>query len=340
MYGMWIMFLEGAGDMELDNEGYLDPETDYTVWICGYESGSRTTAVTKATFRTLEPGDPAECTFEITVDPLKATSANVIVTPSDSSVGYYFDLLPKSEYTTDAQNLGDVFTYEFTTPEAVVSTATASVTVSKYYNGDELYAADPTTYANAKNKAYIPTICNHSEDAVHWYIGLFGGDLTSETEYSDATILYNLIDLGGGLKDYESINYIGAWGDLTFFGVAEDANGDFGPVFRLLFPVSKEGASPVSDLIGAAGMGRASRSVYMSSVTRMIASADHMRIATLQLESKALSAAERTTLSTRIDARLKAAAADKTAIAPVMRRTFDMQPTAHRVTLSDKASLR
>ena len=40
-----------------------------------------------------------------------------------------------------------------------------------------------------------------------------------------------------------------------------------------------------------------------------------MRIATLQLESKALSAAERTTLSTRIDARLKAAAADKTAIA-------------------------
>jgi len=87
-------------------------------------------------------------------------------------------------------------------------------------------------------------------------------------------------------------------------------------------------------------MGRASRSVYMSSVTRMIASADHMRIATLQLESKALSAAERTTLSTRIDARLKAAAADKTAIAPVMRRTFDMQPTAHRVTLSDKASLR
>lgn len=50
-----------------------------------------------------------------------------------------------------------------------------------------------------------------------------------------------------------------------------------------------------------------------------------MRIATLQLESKALSAAERTTLSTRIDARLKAAAAVKTAIAPVMRRTFDMR---------------
>lgn len=394
-YGPFIAWIVGSGDTELDNEGYLDPDTDYTAFVFGYESGVATTAVTKKTFRTLEGGDPAACTFDIAVDPLKSNAANVIVTPSDSSVPYYFDLMEKADYTTDAAivemikgffeqqaeeyemtlaevvgklqsrgadsynfsvgpettylafayainedatNAGDVATYEFTTPEAVMGTATASVTVSKYYNGDDLYAADPTNYSDAKGLAYIPTTINHSADAEHWWVGLFGGNLMDEAVYTDDVIINNVVDQGKGVKDRESINYMGTWGDLTFFGMAVDAEGNYGPVFRLLFPVSKGGVSPVSDLINAAAMGRASRNVYMSSVTQMIASADYMRIATLKPERKTANAAATASLETRIDARKRAATAEKAA--PVMLRKFDMQPSERHVTFSDKATLR
>lgn len=396
-YGSFIGFVVSTGDMELDNEGYLEPETDYTAFVFGYDSGTATTAVTKKTFRTLEGGDPADCTFEITVDPLKSNAANVVITPSDSSVGYYFDLMEKSDYTSDAAivtmikeffeqlaeehemtladvvdelqsrgkdsynfgvapetsyyvfayainedatNAGSVYKYEFTTPEVVMGTASASVTVSKYYDGDALYAADPVTYKDVKGLAYIPTVVNHSADAAHWWVCLFGGNLTDETEYTDDLIINNVVDQGKGLKDRESINYMGSWGDLTFFAVAEDADGNYGPVFRLFFPVSKDGVSPIDDLIQAAAMGRASRSVYLSSVTRMIGTMDHMRIATLRPERKAASAPASTSLKDRLDARGKAASTVDAASVPVLRRTFDMRPAVRPARFSDKASLR
>lgn len=397
MYGPFLFFLMGNGDFELDNEGYLDPDTDYTAFVVGYDSGFATTPVTKKTFRTLEGGDPAECTFTITVDPITATSANVTVTPSDTSVAYYFDLMQKAAYTTDeaiveefkelfmeeaeaydqsleqvvddyksrgrdgfsyrvmpetdylvfayainldATNAGPVTTFEFSTPEQIVGTATTSVTVSKYYDGDALYAADPANYQDAKGGAYIPTTINHSADAEHWWICLFGGDLTDVDRYSDDLIISNIVDQNKGVKDRESINYMSEWGDLTYTGVALDANGHYGPVYRLLFHVSKEGVSPVSDLISTSGMNRASRTVMMSSVSRMIAPEQITRIEALRPERKVATMRERTSLSTRIEARQKAVSVEKSDPAPAMLRTFDMRPAEKPVWFSNKANLR
>ena len=62
----------------------LEPDTDYTIVVFGYEAG-RTTSIESSRFKTLPAGDPTQTTFQFTVNPdrLTARGAEITVTPSD-----------------------------------------------------------------------------------------------------------------------------------------------------------------------------------------------------------------------------------------------------------------
>lgn len=101
-YGGRISSHIGRGPVEMDGEGMFEPDTEYTVVAFGYDAYVRNSDITRQTFCTLPAGAAADCTFEITVDPLRPVSGTVHIRPSDSAIFYYFDLIPASEYTTDA----------------------------------------------------------------------------------------------------------------------------------------------------------------------------------------------------------------------------------------------
>ncbi|MFR2062721.1 MAG: hypothetical protein ACLS37_13060, partial [Alistipes sp.] len=94
----------------------------------------------------------------------------------------------------DFSAAGPVFTEAWTAPEIKVSTATATVVWSKYYDGEALYAYDPETYSDGQmNLAFIPTTIEHSDDAAEWYAAIYADDLTDR---SDLSIINNLLKSG------------------------------------------------------------------------------------------------------------------------------------------------
>ncbi|WP_418442424.1 hypothetical protein [Alistipes sp.] len=174
----------------------------------------------------------------------------------------------------DFSAAGPVFTEAWTAPEIKVSTATATVVWSKYYDGEALYAYDPETYSDGQmNLAFIPTTIEHSDDAAEWYAAIYADDLTDR---SDLSIINNL--LKSGQKNPTTLSYswayfydVAYWGATgtanTFCAVALDAEGNYGPVFRSVAMPLKSGCSPISDLVGNTTAIKADRPVPFSSVS-------------------------------------------------------------------------
>lgn len=72
------------------------PGWDYEVVIFGYESGLPTTPVQRIPFSTLEAGDAAACTFEMTAE-FAPFDTHITITPSDRTVVYIADVI-EEEY--------------------------------------------------------------------------------------------------------------------------------------------------------------------------------------------------------------------------------------------------
>ena len=80
--------------------GRMRPDTDYAILAFGFKAGTLTTSrIEKVFFRTLPAGDPAECTFEFSIEP-DVDCAFVEVIPSDKGHFYHWFVYP-SYYTED-----------------------------------------------------------------------------------------------------------------------------------------------------------------------------------------------------------------------------------------------
>lgn len=80
----------------------LTPETDYYAFAIGLNSdGTCSTQAKVESFKTSKPGDPQKCTFELEVASLSNTSAVLNISPSESDVRYYYDVIPESDYSGD-----------------------------------------------------------------------------------------------------------------------------------------------------------------------------------------------------------------------------------------------
>lgn len=133
------------------------------------------------------------------------------------------------------------------------TSALAEVSVDSYvwYDGAELAQLDPANFADLEEFAVLSLKVSHNDKAVHWWTGCFMGDLSDPDEYSDRSVIKNLVTYGlPEFKDAEDQLLATYWNENTIAGVAEDAEGNYGPVIRQVVNLTKEGARPASELIG------------------------------------------------------------------------------------------
>lgn len=94
-----IDFMATSGVTEYENEQVDNTDTGYYVFVFGYDAGTPTTTLNKFAYRTTKGhGEPSACQFSIEVTGLKSRSAQVMITPSDATQMFLWDILPESEY--------------------------------------------------------------------------------------------------------------------------------------------------------------------------------------------------------------------------------------------------
>lgn len=77
-----------SGEMMYSFDDKLEPDTEYMVIAFGYDGGITTELATKK-FRTLEPNDPTDVTFEFSYANLTSRSVDMTFIPSDNTVAYF-----------------------------------------------------------------------------------------------------------------------------------------------------------------------------------------------------------------------------------------------------------
>lgn len=126
----------------------------------------------------------------------------------------------------------------FTTEKEVISTATATVSVEKYFDGATLPSA-----GFSDTQAVVPVKVSLSDNVAHWYVALYANDIT---EASRQTIISNLTS--SGYADTNPLITTSIWNmEVTAVAIAVDADGNFGePSFQVL-TCRKEDAAPASE---------------------------------------------------------------------------------------------
>ena len=126
----------------------------------------------------------------------------------------------------------------FRTPADIVSTATATVSVDKYFDAATLNnPAYPSWYA------VVPIKVTVSDDAAHWYVDLFASDISGA---SRDDIIRNLRNMGA--MDTTPHIMLAVWDEVcTAAAIAVDADGNFGKPDFFVHAYDKSGASPASE---------------------------------------------------------------------------------------------
>ena len=150
-------------------------------------------------------------------------------TMSDTATG----LVPSTEYellvfgaqagapTTGLSRL------KFTTEEVVYADLDFSLTIGNYYNGSEIAALDPS-YAGFEDTVIVPITANVDADAVAFYFNAMSALDFPYYEYE--SIIEGLVADGAveETTSYYAFEFDTAY---TFFGVAEDKDGNFTEVW-------------------------------------------------------------------------------------------------------------
>ena len=167
-------------------------------------------------------------------------------TMSDTATG----LVPSTEYellvfgaqagapTTELSRL------KFTTAEVVYADLDFSLSIDKYYNGSELAALN-SNYEGFEGTAIVPITANVDEAAVAFYFNAMNALDFPYYEYE--TIIEGLVADGAveETTSYYAFEFDTAY---TFFGVAEDADGNFTEVWSSKDTTFKvDGCSPAEE---------------------------------------------------------------------------------------------
>ena len=160
------------------------------------------------------------------------------------------DLVPSTEYEllvfgaqAGAPTTG-LSRMKFTTAEVVYADLDFSLTINKYYNGSEIAALDPN-YEVFEGTAIVPITANVDEAAVAFYFNAMNAN--DFPYYGYETIIEGLV--ADGAVD-EATSYYAFEFDVayTFFGVAEDVDGNFTEVWSSKDTTFKvDGCSPASE---------------------------------------------------------------------------------------------
>ena len=92
----------------------------------------------------------------------------------------------------------------------------------------------------------------HSGSVAHYYYTVFNySDGYEDPEvFSDEDVIYNLVDLQKGQKDSKSAQWMLKWDtEYIVIGIAVDADGNYGPSYRQKFTCTRDGSSPIDEIV-------------------------------------------------------------------------------------------
>lgn len=182
------------------------------------------------------------------------TKAQIIEALGSTSETVYYNkyLEAETEYyawavacNQDGKFISDIFKTEFTTKQFVRGDVSVKVEGGEYYDGEELADLDPVKFSEIADKAVMPITLEPSDNAIHWYISAYQGDLTSDDIYDDELIRDMLIN---GNEDKNETIFALPWDtELTICAVAVSSEGEFGEITKQVMTLTKDGASPSED---------------------------------------------------------------------------------------------
>ena len=303
--GLHFIFNELAfrGEQHLDVE--LDANTEFILWAFGMDDEAlMNTTPEFYNFKTGNVQASAN-TFVLSVPELLSRKATVKVEPSnDDSYVAALVASDRFENNTDAEIMEYILTnfsvqyvngtmsteatglvpsteYEllvfgaqagapttelsrmkFTTAEVVYADLDFSLTIDKYFNGSELAAMD-SSYEGFEGTAIVPVTANVDPEAVAFYFNAMNALDFPYYEYEQ--IIEGLVAEGAvdETTSYYAFEFDTAY---TFFGVAEDKDGNFTEVWSSKDTTFKvENCSPIEEFLAdAAAMGtrKAAKSSY------------------------------------------------------------------------------
>lgn len=132
----------------------------------------------------------------------------------------------------------------FTTPEEAKSDASLTLKSWRVFDGTELAALYPGDFKGAKGYAVVELIVEPSETAAKWWSYIALDDLSDRSE---ETIIKNILmapTQQGLTKQY----IVAFWGKNTIMGVAQDADGVYGPLLLEVIDLNQDNALPGSQL--------------------------------------------------------------------------------------------
>lgn len=166
---------------------------------------------------------------------------------------YTFDITPDTRYWFVAMavdiDAGKIVNIEgsepFKSPEPIISEASCELDLSSYYDGDELFEYDPI-YSKARGKAFLVVRTEVSGPAEHWYHMIFPWEDDYDT-YSDEKIIEDIVTR---VVDVETSSWYCSWDtEYVAYAVAMDADGNYGKLFRQRFTLTKDGVSPIDEIL-------------------------------------------------------------------------------------------
>lgn len=137
---------------------------------------------------------------------------------------------------------------EFSTPSYVPSDAVVTGDIPKYYDGDAL-AEYSYNYGYARGYAVSPVTVEVDRNTVEYYMTLLPDGYESVEQHPDIEMLSIL--LKQGVKNFKSGNiFYLDWNPIVVCTVGIDKDGNFGPVARKRIELSKDGVSPIEEIVG------------------------------------------------------------------------------------------
>lgn len=154
---------------------------------------------------------------------------------------YTFGVNKDGSYATDI-----VRSEPFRLSEEVLSDASITLSYDKYFNCDEVVALYPQFSSwSGEAEAVLPMEADLSGDVDKYYYTVYFGDLTDQDRYSDGLVIEELLKQGYSTPTQVFLCDFGV--DMTILGVAFDAEGNPGKVFRQKFSLDADGASPADE---------------------------------------------------------------------------------------------
>lgn len=138
-----------------------------------------------------------------------------------------------------------VYSEPFSTLKPELGNAEITLNCDRYFDGNEVIEKYPE-YARAADKVIVKVTAEIKGKATKYYYHIFGGDLTDVEKYPDGLIINNLVTINPNTVPEREI-FCPYDEQLTAFGVAVDEKGNFGPVFRHTFKLTRDGVIPVDE---------------------------------------------------------------------------------------------